>query len=67
LDIFTCVKTYHEFDDEIPHIEGGIPILVQYLEYPYVATSPPPEEVHSTSSNVMSLSKQELQRGGLMV
>jgi hypothetical protein len=27
LDRFTHVKTYHEFDDEIPHLEGGIPIL----------------------------------------
>jgi hypothetical protein len=27
LDRFTHVKTCHEFDDEIPHIEGGIPIL----------------------------------------
>jgi hypothetical protein len=24
LDNFTRVKTYHEFDDEIPHLEGGI-------------------------------------------
>jgi hypothetical protein len=49
LDRFTCVKTYHEFDDEIPHIEGGIPILGQSLEYPFVAPYSPHEEVHATS------------------
>jgi hypothetical protein len=27
LDRFTHVKTYHEFDNEIAHLEGGIPIL----------------------------------------
>jgi hypothetical protein len=49
LDKFTRVKTYHEFDDEIPHLEGGIPILVQYMEYSFVAPSPP-HEVPATSS-----------------
>jgi hypothetical protein len=39
LDRFTCVKTYHEFDDEIPHLEGGIPILGQSLESPFEAPS----------------------------
>jgi hypothetical protein len=50
LDIFTHVKTYHEFDVDIPHLEGGIPILVQSLESPFVAPSPPHEEFHATSS-----------------
>jgi hypothetical protein len=50
LDKFTRVKTYHEFDDEIPHIEGGIPILGQSEESPFVAPSPPHEEVPATSS-----------------
>jgi 5-methylcytosine-specific restriction endonuclease McrA len=31
MDKFTRVKTYHEFDDEIPHLEGGIPILGQSM------------------------------------
>jgi hypothetical protein len=31
LETFAHVKTYHEFDDEIPHIEEGIPILDQHL------------------------------------
>jgi hypothetical protein len=35
LDRFTHVNTYHEFDNEIPHLEGGIPILDQSLEYPF--------------------------------
>jgi hypothetical protein len=50
LDRFTHVKTYHEFDDEIPHLEGGIPILDQSLESPFEAPSPPHEEVPTTSS-----------------
>jgi hypothetical protein len=37
LDRFTHVKTYHEFDDEIPHIEGGILILVKSLKCPFEA------------------------------
>jgi len=50
LERFTRVKTYHEFDDEILHLEGGIPVLGQSLESPYVAPSPPHEEVPATSS-----------------
>jgi hypothetical protein len=50
LEIFTRIKTYHEFDDEIPHLEGGIPILGQSLESPFKAPSSPHEEVHATSS-----------------
>jgi len=50
LDIFTCVKTYYEFDDEIPHIEGGIPILGQSLESSFKAPYSPYEEVRTTSS-----------------
>jgi hypothetical protein len=48
LDIFTRVKTYHEFDDEILHLEGVILILGQSLEslFPYS----PHEEVPATSS-----------------
>jgi hypothetical protein len=50
LDRFTCVKTYHEFDYEILHLEGGIPILGQSLEYSFEAPSSPHEEVPTTSS-----------------
>jgi hypothetical protein len=50
LDRFTCVKTYHEFDDEIMHLGGEIPILGQYLEYSYEAPSSPHKEVPTTLS-----------------
>jgi hypothetical protein len=50
LDRLTRVKTYDEFDDELPHMEGGIPILGQSMESPFVAPSPPHEEFHATSS-----------------
>jgi hypothetical protein len=52
LDKFTRVKRYHEFDNEIPHLEGGIPILGQSMESPFSfeAPSPPHEEVPTTSS-----------------
>ena len=52
MEIFTCVKTYHEFYDEIPHLEGGIPILGQSMESPFVAPSSPHEEVPTTSSEL---------------
>ena len=45
---FTHVKTFHEFDNKIPHLEGGIPILDQYLEAPFTISSPPREEVPTT-------------------
>jgi hypothetical protein len=40
LNRFTRVKTYHEFDDDIPHLEGGILILGQSMEFPFEAPSP---------------------------
>jgi hypothetical protein len=39
LDKFTHVKRYNEFDDEIPHLEGVIPILDQSMESPFEAPS----------------------------
>jgi DNA gyrase/topoisomerase IV subunit B len=52
LDKFISVKRYNEFDNEIPHIEGGIHILGQSMESPFYfeAPSSPHEEVPSTSS-----------------
>jgi hypothetical protein len=50
LNKFTNVNKYHEFDDEIPHIEGGIPILYHSLESPFEVPSPPHEEYPSNSS-----------------
>jgi hypothetical protein len=52
VDRFTCVKTYHEFDDEIPYLEWGILILGQSLESPFEAPSSLHEEVPATSSEV---------------
>lgn len=34
LDKFSHAKIFREFDNEIPHIEEGIPILDQYEEFP---------------------------------
>ena len=52
----TYVKNVHEFHNEIPHIEGGIPSLDQDLESPFAAPSPPHEYTHeeflSTSPNM---------------
>jgi hypothetical protein len=50
LDRFICVKIYHELDDEIPHLEGGVPILGQSMKSPFEAPSSPHEEVHVASS-----------------
>jgi hypothetical protein len=50
LDKFTHQKTYYECNNEIPHLEGGIPILDQSLESPFAAPSPPHEQVAATSS-----------------
>ena len=46
LNKFTHVKIFHEVDNDITHLEGGIPMLDQ---------SPPNEEVLATSP------KQEVQ------
>jgi hypothetical protein len=50
MDTFTCVNTYHKFDYEIPHLEGGIPILSLSLKYPFEAPSSLHQEVIATSS-----------------
>ena len=39
LDKFAYIKKYQEFDSEIPHLEGRIPIFYQYLKYPFVIPS----------------------------
>ena len=46
---FTHVKTYHEFDNDIPHLKRGIPILDQYLESPFVTPYIPHENIPATS------------------
>ena len=49
-DRFIHVKTYQEFDNEIPHLEGWIPILDQFMESPFEVPSPPHVEDPTTSS-----------------
>lgn len=48
LDRFSHVKKFQEFNKEIPHLEGGIPVLDQSMESPFEALSPP-HEVPTTS------------------
>ena len=50
LDKFTHWETYFECDNEIAHLEWGIPILDQSLGSPFEAPSPPHEQVPTTSS-----------------
>jgi hypothetical protein len=64
MDRFTHVNTYHEFYDEIPHLEGWIPILSQSLESPFEAPSSPHEEFPSTSSKPKAHLDDEIKRIG---
>jgi len=43
LDIFAKEKSFQEFDNQIPHLEGGIPILDQHVESSSEKHSPPRE------------------------
>ena len=43
LDRFTNAKSFQEFDNQIPHLEGGILILDQYVESSFEELSPPHE------------------------
>jgi len=43
LDRFTKTKSFQEFDNQIPHLEGGIPILDQHVESSSEEHSPPNE------------------------
>ena len=55
LDRFTHAKSFQEFDNQIPHLEGGIPILNQTMESCPEALSPPHEEptIDDTLNNVI--------------
>jgi hypothetical protein len=59
---FTHVNTYHEFDDEIPHLKGGIPILDQTLESFFEMPPPPHEEDPTTSSKQGFQSEDVIER-----
>lgn len=39
LDRFHSKKLYHEWDNDLPNIEEGIPILDQYLEFQFPSTA----------------------------
>jgi len=43
LDRFAKTKSFQEFDNQIPHLEGGIPILDQHVESSSEEHSPPRE------------------------
>jgi len=43
LDRFEKTKSFQEFDNQIPHLEGGIPILDQHVESSSEEHSPPHE------------------------
>ena len=43
LDRFVKTKSFQEFDNQIPHLEGGIPILDQHVESSSEEHSPPNE------------------------
>ena len=43
LDRFEHAKSFQEFDNQIPHLEGGISILDQLVEYFSEEYSPPTE------------------------
>ena len=57
LDIFGHAKSFQEFNNEIPHTEGGIRILDQYVEYYSEALSPPHEAptTNETLSDVIDI------------
>ena len=52
LDRFTHAKYFQEFDNQIPHLERGIPILNQTVESFPEALSPPHEE--KTTDNTLN-------------
>eukprot|EP00253_Pinus_taeda_P029221 PITA_29221 len=43
LDRFAKMKSFQEFENQIPHLEGGIPILDQHVESSSEEYSPPSE------------------------
>ena len=49
LDRFTNSKSFQGFDNYIPHLEGGIPILDQHVEYSSEEHSPS----HETQQHMM--------------
>ena len=52
MDRFTKPKSFQEFDNQIPHLEGGIPILDQHVESSSEEQSP----LHDTPTTDDALS-----------
>ena len=48
---FTHLDSYHEFDNKISHLEGGIPILDLSLKSPLTFATLPQEQVPSSSEH----------------
>ena len=53
LDRFLSKKIYHEMDNELLNLEGGIPVLIQFLEFPSIATSPSNAQVDETERDIV--------------
>eukprot|EP00253_Pinus_taeda_P005716 PITA_05716 len=51
LDRFTNAKSFQEFDNQIPHLEGGVPILDQPVDSSSEAL-PPPHETPTTGDTL---------------
>ena len=54
MDRFGHAKSFREFDNEIPHLEGGIPILDQFVESSSEALSPPHEAPSTDQDDTLS-------------
>ena len=52
LDRFHSKKIYHEMDNALPNLEGGIPVLSQVLEFPSIATSYSNAQVDDSNAQV---------------
>ena len=50
--ILSGKEIYHEMDNELPNIEGGIPVLSQVFEFPSIATSSSNAQVNDSNAQV---------------
>jgi len=59
LDILGNEKSFQEFDNQIPHLEGGIPILDQSVESSFELLSPP-HETPTTNDTLSDVIERKL-------
>ena len=52
LDRFHSKKIYHEMDNELPNLEGEIPVLSQFLKFPFITTSSSNTKVDDSNTQV---------------